>query len=463
VAESMLPQALAHPPQPKRPNLLFFYTEGQRADALSLAGHPLLKTPNQDRIGREGVYFNNSFCTNALCAPARTCALTGLYSHTSGALDNKTQNPLPKDIPIFTDLLHQAGYDVAMIGKAHLPNGARERYWDYYFAFNAAYTNYYEPSVYEGRNGRMGEETTYRNIYADDLFTDRAIEWLKEDRDRPFCLLLCLQTPHAPFFRPRRYLDLYNGTPIPKPSTFDDDFRGYPGKPTFFATARNKVGTIENENAVRSLEELAKDYYAGIAAVDDNLGRVLYFLESAGQLDDTAILHSSDHGFFLGEWRFYDKRLMHEPSIRTPAMIRYPRLFKPGTKVDEMVLSVDLAPTLLELAGVPIPEAMQGRSVVKLAQGNEERWRDDWLYEYFDFRGADDILPCRGVRTSRYKYIHYYMGPQQYEMYDLESDPGEHHNLYGNPAYALVQQKLAARLEALRHETGDATATAARL
>ncbi|MEO6965021.1 MAG: sulfatase-like hydrolase/transferase, partial [Acidobacteriaceae bacterium] len=410
VASSVLPSALAQGKK-KRPNIVFFYTEAQRWDALSFAGNPILKTPNMDRIAREGVYFNNSFCMNALCAPARAATLTGLYSHTSGAYDNKTMRPLPADIPIFTDLLHQAGYDVAMVGKAHAPNGLRERYWDYYCAFNGAVTNYYAPRYFEGRKGNMSEQKinrgTFRNDfpknpalgwtgeYADDFFTDRALDWLKEERDRPFCLLLWHQTPHAPFFRPRRYLDLYNGVPIPKPATFDDDQKGYPGKPRCFIDALNKIGTIETGDAVRSLEELVKDYYAGFTAVDDNIGRVMSHLESSNQLDDTVVLHSSDHGYFLGEWRCFDKRFMHEPSIRTPTMIRYPKKFQGGTKVDEMILNLDFAPTLLELADIPIPEAMQGKSLVKLAQNKETTWRKDWLYEYFDYPGAEQVRPNR--------------------------------------------------------------------
>ncbi len=457
----------------RRPNIVFFYTEGQRADALSLAGNPILSTPNQDRIGREGVYFNNSFCTNALCAPARAVALTGLYSHTSGALDNVTREPLPPDVPIFTDLLHEAGYDVAMVGKAHVGNGVRERYWDYYFAFNGASTDYYNPHAFEGRKGVMGGEEIYKGefrnqfpdngaldwtgIYADDLFTDRALDWLKQERERPFCLLLWLQAPHSPFYRPRRHLDKYNGIPIPKPATFDDDLKGYPGKPRCFANALNKIGTMQTGDSTRSLEELVKDYYAGLSAVDDNIGRVIGFLESSGQLDDTVILHSSDHGYFLGEWRCFDKRFMHEPSIRTPAMIRYPKAFRPGTKVDQMVLNLDFAPTLLELAGVQVPEAMQGKSLVKLAQGKEGDWRQDWLYEYYDYPGAEQVRPHRGVRTTRYKYIHYFLAPEEFELYDLQEDPAETKNLFGSPQYAEVQSHLATRLEQLRKETGDET------
>lgn len=438
-----------------KPNLVFFYTEGQRWDALSLVGNPLLKTPNQDRIGREGVVFTNSFCTNALCAPARAVALTGRYSHSTGALDNNTEAPLPENIPIITDLLHEDGYEVALCGKAHVGNGLRERYWDYYLGFNAPVTNYYNPRLFEGRKGKMSGEVVHRGNYADDFITDRALAWLKEPRDKPFCLLLWHQAPHSPLFRPRRYLDRYNGTPITKPATFDDDLSGYPGKPRAFANAENKIGTSDTPAAIRSLEELVKDYYAGLTAVDDNIGRILEWLEQSGKLDDTVIFHSSDHGYFLGEWRAFDKRFMYEPSIRVPTMIRYPREFKAGTKIHDMVLNLDIAPTLLELAGVEIPPPMQGKSLVKLAKGRETSWRRDWLYEYYEYPSTQEVLPHRGIRTERYKLIHYYREPEEYELYDLESDPGEIHNLYADAQYDDVKLNLWKRLEELRRETGD--------
>ncbi|MGH9668368.1 MAG: sulfatase/phosphatase domain-containing protein, partial [Bryobacteraceae bacterium] len=328
-------------------------------------------------------------------------------------------------------------------------------YWDYYFGFNAAATNYYHPKLQEGRNGKIGEPVVYSG-YVDDLITDRALGWLKEKRDKPFCLLVWYQAPHAPFYRARRHLDLYNGLPIPKPETFDDDLKGYPGKPRAFANADNKVGTtILGNDDPRCVEELVKDYYAGLVAVDENIGRLFDYLTESGQLDDTAILQSSDHGFFLGEWRMYDKRFMHEPSIRVPTMLRYPKLFPAGRVVDDMVLNLDIAPTLLELAGVKIPQAMQGRSLVKLAKGEETQWRKDWLYEYYDYPGAQQVLPHRGVRTGRYKLIHYYNAPEEFELYDLEKDPGERHNRYGDSKHAALTRQLRARIAELRHETGD--------
>lgn len=440
----------------KRPNLIFMFGEGQRNDALSLAGNRILQTPNHDRIGKEGVTFRNGFVTNALCAPARAVALTGMYSHSTGQLGNKeSRQKIPASIPLFTELLHQAGYEVAICGKAHVGNGARERYWDYYFGYNAPATDYYHPRMQEGRKGQIGEPKVLSG-YVDDVVTDRALAWLKEKREKPFCLLLWFQAPHAPFYRARRHLDLYNGIPIPKPDTFDDDLKGYPGKPRAFADADNKVGTTTRGNDdPRTVEELVKDYYAGLVAVDENIGRVFDYLTESGQLDDTAILQASDHGFFLGEWRMYDKRFMHEPSIRVPTMMRYPKLFPAGRVVDEMVLNLDIAPTLLELAGVKIPEHMQGKSLVKLAKGEETQWRKDWLYEYYDYPGAEEVRPHRGVRTERYKLIHYYNPPEEFELYDLEKDPGERNNLYGKPQHEALARQLLARVDELRHETGD--------
>ncbi len=445
----------SQPSAAKRPNIVFFYTEAQRWDALGLAGNTLLKTPNMDRIGREGVVFNNSFCTNALCAPSRAVVLTGLYSHSTGALDNDALEALPANIPLFTDLLHDAGYQTAMCGKAHGPNGFKERHWDYYFAFNAPATNYYNPVFHERIAGERGETKSYPGLYADDLATDRALAWLDQKRDQPFCLLLWHQSPHAPFFRAKKYLDLYNGVPIPTPATFWDYTTRFPGKPKAFIDAKNKIGTMQTVDGVRCLEELVKDYNAGFAGVDDNIGRVLEWLERSGELDNTIIVLTSDHGYFLGEWQAFDKRFMHEPSIHTPMMIRYPKAFQPGAKVEGMVLNLDVAPTLLELAGVQVPAHLQGHSVVKLAQGDNTDWRKDWFYEYFEYPRAEYVQPHRGVRTERYKFINYYIEPQEFELYDLQEDPAELKNLYGDPRYAAIQNHLVQRLEELRHETGD--------
>ena len=451
LASSLMPAALQAQTKTKRPNLVFFLGEGQRADALSIAGNSILKTPNHDRIGREGMRFENAFCTNALCAPARAVALTGMYSRSTGALSNNDMDkPLPSDIPLVTDLLHEAGYEVAIVGKVHFQNGAEERYWDYYFGHNSPANNYANPFFKEGRNGKIGPQVQYHNIYPDDLTVDRALSWLEEDRgDKPFCLLVWFVAPHEPFFRPRRLLDLYRGTLTPKPATFDDDLKGYPGKPQGFVKAINKIGTTPSHPAVGSLEGMMKDYYSGLVAVDENIGRIFDYLEKKNILDDTAIVQSSDHGFFLGEWRLFDKRLMHEPSIRVPLMVRYPKRIPAGTVRKEMVLDVDMAPTILDLAGLPVPKHMQGKSVLPLAQAADAKFRNEWFYEYFEWPNPEGVPPCRGIRTERYKLIEYTLDPHEFEMYDLENDPKETQNLYGMAEHADLQRHLQERMEAL--------------
>jgi arylsulfatase A-like enzyme len=466
VAGTMLaPQVsrAAGQPAAKRPNLVFFLGEGQRADALSIAGNPILKTPNHDRIGHEGMIFRNAFCTNALCAPARATVLTGMYSQSTGALSNEHMNtPLPADIPLFTDLLREAGYEIAILGKVHIRNGVEERDWDYYFGHNDPSNNYANPFFKEGRKGKVGPEKQYHNIYPDDLTVDKALAWLDEDRgDKPFCLLVWFVAPHEPFFRPRRHLDLYRETVIPKPMTFDDDLKGYPGKPKSFVEGVNKIGTTASHPACGSLEGVVKDYYAGLVAVDENIGRVFSYLEKKNLLDDTAIVHGSDHGYFLGEWRLFDKRLMHEPSIRVPLMIRYPKRIPAGTVREEMVLDTDLAPTFLDLAGLPIPAHMQGKSILPLARTADPSFRKEWYYEYFEWPNPEGVRPHRGIRTERYKLIQYMVEPQEFELYDLSDDPGETRNLYGQPQHAALAQELLQRMEKLRAEIPVKQSTAA--
>jgi arylsulfatase A-like enzyme len=441
-------------PEAPRPNFVFFLGEGVRADELSCTGNKLISTPHIDRIAKEGITFPNAFVVNALCLPSRASILTGLYSHSSGCIDNRRRE-LPADVSTIADMLRDAGYEVAFVGKVHIRNGSK-RNWDYFFGVEAAGANYYHPIIIEGRNGKTSPPQRYEG-YVDDILTDRAVAWLKQDRSKPFCLFLWSIAPHAPFYRPRRYLDMLNGVPIPKPSTFDDDLKGYPGKPQVFRTANNKIGTsVEGDDDPRSLEEVVKDHYVGTVAMDDCVGRVFETLEQMGKMDDTAILLSADHGFFLGEWRFYDKRLMHEPSIRVPMMMRYPRLIKAGLTTNKMALNLDLPPTVLELAGLKVPEWMQGHSLMPFLKGTEPAtWRKDWLYEYYEYPGYEQIYPSRGIRTDRYKLIHYYLEPEEFELYDLQEDPHEVNNLYGQPRYARLVQELRARIDEIRKETGD--------
>ncbi len=439
----------------KKPNIVCIVGEGLRSDELSSTGNKLIQTPNLDRIGREGCTFHNGFVVNALCLPSRATILTGMYSHTTGAVSN-VAGKIPSRFPLVSDLLQKAGYETAFLGKSHIEGALMEHNWDYYFGF-VGQADYYRPKITEGVRGKYQPAKLYEGEYVDTLLTRKAVDWLKQDRTKPFCMFLWFYAPHAPFYRPKDMVNDLNGVPIPKPPTFDEDLNGYQGKPRAVADADNKIGYSEVfSDDPRSLEELVKDHYVGVKDNDRNMGAVWQELDRQNIANDTAVLLSSDHGFFLGEHHLYDKRLMYEPSIRVPMIVRYPGHVKAATKSDEMVLNLDLAPTLLEIAGLAVPGEMQGKSMLPLAEGKPNvSWRKDWLYEYYEYPGFENVRPCRGVRTDRYKLIHFFIEPQEFELYDLKSDPNEKNNLYGKPGYEELTAHLKDRLTALRAETQD--------
>jgi arylsulfatase A-like enzyme len=439
----------------KKPNIVCIVGEGLRWDEMSSVGNKLLKTPNLDRIGREGCTFRSAFVVNALCLPSRATFLTGMYSHTTGAVSN-VEGKIPERFPLVSDLLQKAGYETAFLGKSHVVGALMDHYWDYYFGF-VGQADYYRPTITEGVRGKYEPAKLYEGEYVDTLLTRKAIEWLKQERSKPFCMFLWFYAPHAPFYRPKDLVNDFNGVPIPKPKSFDEDMNGYKGKPRAVADADDKIGYSEVfSDDPRSLEELVKDHYAGVEDNDRNVGAVWRELERQRIVDSTAVLLSSDHGFFLGEHHLYDKRLMYEPSIRVPMMISCPGRVKAGTKSDEMVLNLDLAPTLLEIAGLSVPGEMQGKSMMPLAEGKPNvSWRKDWLYEYYEYPGFENVRPCRGVRTDRYKLIHFFIEPQEWELYDLQTDPDEMDNLYGKPGNEELTTHLKERLAALRAETQD--------
>lgn len=442
------------PSRDKKPNIVCIVGEGLRWDELSSTGNKLIKTPNMDRIGREGCTFRNAFVVNALCLPSRATMLTGMYSHTTGAVSN-VEGTIPAQFPLVSDLLQKAGYETAFIGKSHVAGALMDHYWDYYFGF-VGQADYYRPKITEGVRGKYGPAKLYEGEYVDTLLTQKAVGWLKQERTKPFCLFLWFYAPHAPFYRPKDLVNDLNGVPIPKPASFDENLAGYQGKPRAVADADDKIGYSEVfSDDPRSLEELVKDHYVGVEDNDRNVGAVWKELERQNIAQETAILLSSDHGFFLGEHHLYDKRLMYEPSIRVPMMLRYPGVVKAGTRLDEMVLNLDIAPTLLDVAGLPIPGAMQGKSMLPLAEGKMVPWRKDWLYEYYEYPGFENVRPCRGVRTERYKLIHFFIEPEEFELYDLRDDPDEMHNLYGKPEFEDITAHLKDRLAALRAETND--------
>jgi arylsulfatase A-like enzyme len=444
----------------EKPNIVVMMTDDQRYDFLSCAGHPFLKTPNMDRIGKDGVRFTNMFVTNALCAPSRATLMTGQYSHANGVRDNLGSR-LNADVPWLPDELRRAGYEVAFVGKSHVPGHFRDKTWDYYFGFQGQ-GNYLKPVIAEsGPDGKIGADKPYEG-WIDDVTTAKAIEWLKRDRKKPFALFLFFKAPHRAWQPPARHKELYADATVKKPALWDDPGTG---KPRAFLQAANMIGQYPD---TKNYDEMIRDYCRCLTGVDDNVGKVLKALEDMKAYDSTSVMYTSDNGFFLGEWQRFDKRFMHEPSIRVPLMLKLPKnqyVWAAGKKPEQMVLNIDIAPTLLEIAGSKPPERMHGRSVVPLVAETPDdplpaNWRDAWLYSYHEFPDVShNVNKHRGVRTEKWKFIHYYDPPfkfrEEFELYDLEKDPEERINLANRPAMQATVKDMRAKLEQLRREVGD--------
>ncbi|MEJ7813470.1 MAG: sulfatase [Gemmatimonadaceae bacterium] len=445
------------------PNVLFIMTDDQRQDAVGAYGNPILKTPNMDRIGAGGARFTEAFVTNSLCAPSRATILTGVYSHVHGVITNGggpqyyNQPGLRDEQVTWVELLRRAGYRTALVGKWHLtslPTGFDE--W-VIFPGQGAYHN--PDLIANGVHLRL-------RGHADDVVGDQALEFLRtRPKDRPFCLLYQFKSPHRAWMPAARFANAFDGVTIPTPRTFEDrldagalrnaemaladmpDFRARGVSPDLPVAERKR----------RNLEELVKNYYRVLLSVDENVGRVLDYLDAEKLADDTVVVYTSDNGFFLGEHGLFDKRLMYEPSIRVPLLVRYPARVKAG-QVDRrhMVLNLDVAPTLLELAGVPVPGWMQGRSLVPLLEGpSPPPWRDAFLYEYYEYPAEHCVRKHHGIRTARWKLLHFWEQPEEWELFDLRNDPDETRNVAALPANRTTLAELQARLAALRHETGD--------
>lgn len=437
----------------KRPNIIFILTDDQRWDAMSCMGHPFLKTPNMDRIRTEGVLFRNAFVTTSLCAPSRASFLTGAYAHNHGVIGNWGCEFDHDTMPSFPRVLREAGYDTAFIGKWHMRKTAQPRPgFDYWLSFRGQGV-YTDPTLNE--NGREFQATGY----VTDLLTDYAIEYIKAQREKPFCLYLSHKAVHSPFTPAPRHVNSYPDVVLLAPPNTKDTFAGKP------AWLRGGVAMPGVEGEARKVpdslppsqwdptEARRRGYFKTIHAIDDGVGRILKVLEERGELDNTVILFAGDNGYFHGEHARGDKRLMYEESIRIPLIMRYPAVAKPGSTVDDMVLNIDVAPTLLELAGVPAPETMQGRSVLPLLAGQVRAWRTSFLYEYW-MDLTDRVPRMLGVRTGEWKLIRYPDIDDIDEMYDLKQDPYEMTNLALLPKYAVKHKQLSEELDRLMKETG---------
>ena len=465
----------------QRPNILFVFCDDHAYQAVGAYGSKINRTPNIDRLAKEGMLFRECYVTNSICGPSRATVQTGKYSHLNGFFHNG--NRFNGDQQTFPKLLQKAGYQTAIFGKWHLvsyPQGYDN--WEILIGQGT----YYNPIII--RNGQKVQIEGYTT----DIITDRALDWLKNVRDKtkPFMLMYQHKAPHREWEPPLKYLHMYDDVTIPEPPTLFDDYsgRGTPAKTQDMTIAKTmtdrdlkltpppdlnpkqrevwdaaynpkneefRKANLTGKDLVRwKYQRYMKDYLRCIAAVDDNLGRVLEYLDQTGLAKNTVVIYSSDQGFYLGEHGWFDKRWIYEESLRTPFIVRWPGTVKPGTFNRDIVSNLDFAETFLDIAGVPVPSDMQGRSLVPLLKGRAPAdWRKSFYYHYYEFPAVHSVRRHYGVVTPEFKLIHFYEPDvNEWEMYDRKKDPMELKSIYADPKQAAARKMLEQELQRLRTE-----------
>jgi arylsulfatase A-like enzyme len=467
-----------------RPNILFIMTDDHAAHAIGAYGSRVNETPNLDRLAREGALLRNVFATNSICTPSRAAILTGQYSHINGVT---MFNRFDSTRITVARLLQQDGYHTGMIGKWHLgsdPAGFDR--WEILPGQGA----YMDPVLYTATT-----EKTYTGRYVTDVITDLALGFLEQrPRNKPFFLMVHHKAPHRPWQPSESHAAQFAERRIPEPVTLWDSYatrtdalrenqqriaadlthrdlklpppQGLAGaelmkwlstKPDTVAVVRDgQTVTLTGEPLVRwKYQRYMQDYLATIQSVDDNVGRLLAFLDSNGLSKNTLVVYTSDQGFFLGDHGMFDKRFMYEESLRMPFLVRWPAVIKAGTKIDAMALNIDFAPTFLDAAGLRPPAEMQGRSFLPLLRGRTPAdWRTSMYYRYYHDPGDHNTRAHYGVRTRTHKLI-YFWKKDQWELFDLNNDPFELHNLYGEAGQEKVTSPLKAELQRLKNAVGD--------
>lgn len=482
----------------KQPNIIFIMSDDHSYKAISAYGYGLNSTPNIDRIANEGAIFKKAFVTNSICAPSRAVMLTGKHSHINGKVDNKA--PFNWDQDNFSKQLQKSGYQTAMVGKIHMdgiPQG-----FDYSNVL-IGQGQYYNPEFIEN-----GKEKQYQG-YCTKITTDIALDWLKNKRDldKPFLLLYHQKAPHRTWMPEKKYLTLFDEQTFSPPTNFFDDYENR------VPASENEMGIFKDMDLVYDLKMLDEegeiqtkyrkyaqmmynrmnptqradwdayynpiikefkekdlkgkalalwkynrymnDYLSTVQSVDDGVGEVLDYLDKNGLTENTIVVYTSDQGFYIGEHGWFDKRFMYEESFRTPLLMRYPKEIKAGTVINELVQNIDFAPTFLDYATTEIPSDIQGESLRELVKGEASEWRDAIYYTYYEFPAEHNVKRHHGVRTNRYKLIHFYYDVDIWELYDLEKDPSEMHNVYDNPAYKATQDLMHKRLVEMRVKYND--------
>lgn len=495
-----------------RPNIVYIMTDDHAYQTISAYGHPISRlapTPNIDRLAREGMLFREAFVENSISAPSRATLLTGMYSHRHGQT-TLSYGIMDTTLVHFPELLRAEGYRTAIFGKWHL--SVEPKGFDYYdLLWDQG--EYYNPSM---RTPQTGGEYLRQEGYATDIITDHALAWLdrQQSDDEPFCLMIHHKAPHRNWMADLKYLDLYEDVEFPEPETLFDDYatRGDQMRQQQLTIDRHmgyafdfKVEELKDEPtlqyihdswdiAMRTLtpeqrrvwdeayarmnreflasrpegKELLRwkyqryihDYCRTIRSVDDQIGRVLDYLEENGLMDNTLIVYTSDQGFLLGEHGLYDKRFMYEESFRTPLIMAWRGHIRPGSVCRQLVQNIDYAPTLLAAAGVETPEDMDGVSLLPLFRnGKAHDWRTSLYYQYYDYPAVGSVRAHYGIRTDRYKLIHWF-GPGAngdpdidfWELYDLKKDSCEVHNIYEDPRYVRIRRELSQLLAEKRGE-----------
>ncbi|MFC1635178.1 sulfatase [Planctomycetota bacterium] len=441
-----------------RRNIVFILSDDHRYDFMGFMENApkFLETSNMDRMARQGAHLANAFVSTSLCSPSRASILTGQYMHHHRIVDN--QRPEPEGTVFFPQYLQKAGYQTAFVGKWHMghDHDAPRPGFDHWVSFKGQGA-YFDPTL-----NINNERRTFQG-YTADVLTDQALTWLRDGRDgsRPFFLYLSFKSVHYPFQPAKRHQGRYREAKVERPETMANTERNYQTQPRWVRERRYSIHGIDHmetgqydNDPVPSFDDLYKSYCETVHGLDENLGRVLSYLDESGLSQSTLVVYMGDNGFALGEHGFYDKRDAFEESIRVPMLAYAPGLIGPGTKVTQMVQNIDIAPTLLAAAGVKPPKVagVDGQSFMPLLQGRSIRWRDHILYEYYwewNFPATPTVF---AIRTDRYKYIFYHGVWDHDGFYDLQTDPHERHNLINVPAYseriAAMKKQLFDELEA---------------
>ena len=496
-------------PDPSRPNIVFIMSDDHAYQAISAYSNRLIETPNIDRIAKMGMLFTNATVTNSICAPSRATILTGKHSHLNGKIDNDF--PFDTTNVTFPQLFQDAGYQTAMFGKLHFGNGPKG--FDQYKILPGQ-GSYYNPDFITKNEGTIRVEG-----YVTDIITDMTLDWLKEERNPtdPFLLFYLHKAPHREWLPAERHLEEFTQRTFPEPATLFDDYSGrgraakeaemnllkhmnwsgdskiypavmlelgIPGTSNWdtlaFSREVGRLTPAQLANWTRSYDQVnadlkesypsmddkekmqwryqryMQDYLGTIRAVDENVGRVLDYLEANKLMDNTLIVYTSDQGFYLGEHGWYDKRFVYDESFKTPLLVAWPGKIAPKSTSSTMVQNLDYAQTFLEAAGIPAPADMQGESLLPLLTGNSESWtRDAVYYHYYEYPAVHMVKRHYAIVTEQYKLVHYYYDVDEWELIDRIKDPQELRNVYDDPSYAPVVAELHRKLEALRKQYGD--------